>query len=346
VSLNEIIKEFLLEKGAIKVGFANKKTLAGGPPSIDLDYRLEGAKSAISFALPMNRDHIRLFLAKKDRSPHENDNIATNLKCRDLSWELATMLKSEGHLSKGCAANQKYRQEVENWQLHLHPDLSHRYMAARSGVGSFGWSGNVGIKDFGTAIMLGTAVTVAELEPTDPETREEQFCDQCKMCVSACATDMFDREKEESVTLGGKEFKYAFRNEILRCNLCCGGITGLSTSGKWSTWSPGRYELPLEQEKLIGVAMNASQGYMKRPPIPGGYVNVVNNARTYMTCGNCQIACWGNKNDTAENVKILHNSGCVIQNPDGEIRVYPAEEAAEKFEQLPVDHRAHYCQLN
>ena len=62
MSLNEIIKEFLLEKGAIKVGFANKETLAGGPPSIDLDYRLEGAKSAISFALPMNRDHIRLFL--------------------------------------------------------------------------------------------------------------------------------------------------------------------------------------------------------------------------------------------------------------------------------------------
>ncbi|MCP4714774.1 MAG: hypothetical protein GY868_06615, partial [Deltaproteobacteria bacterium] len=117
--LNGIIEEFLRERGAIKVGFANKETLAGGPPSIDLDYRMEGAKSAISFALPMNRDYIRLFLSKKDRSPHEEDNIATNFKCRDLSWELATMLKSEGHPSKGCAANQKYRQETEDWMLYL-----------------------------------------------------------------------------------------------------------------------------------------------------------------------------------------------------------------------------------
>jgi len=44
VSLNEIIKEFLLEEGAIKVGFSNKETLAGGPPSIDLDYRLDGVE--------------------------------------------------------------------------------------------------------------------------------------------------------------------------------------------------------------------------------------------------------------------------------------------------------------
>jgi epoxyqueuosine reductase QueG len=340
--LNVIIEEFLRERGAIKVGFANKETLAGGPPSIDLDYRLEEAKSAISFALPMNRDYIRLFLSKNDRGPHENDNLETNLKCQALSWELATMLKSEGYTSKGCAANQKYRQDVENWQLFLHPDISHRYMAVRSGVGSFGWSGNVGIKDFGTAIMLGSAVTVAELEPTDPEPEEEQFCDRCKLCVSACATDMFDRHKEDSVTLGGKEFKYSHRKEILRCNICCGGITGLSTSGKWSTWSPGRFDLPWKQEKLVEVAINAAMAYAKRPTVPGGFINIVDNQRTYMTCGNCQIVCWGNKKETAANVKLLHNSGCVIQYPDGQIQVYPPEEAAEKFQQLPPEHQALY----
>ena len=342
MSLNGIIEEFLMERGAIKVGFANKETLAGGPPSIDLDYRMEGAKSAISFALPMNRDHIRLFLSKQDRSAHEEDNIATNFRCRDLSWELATMLKGEGNLSKGCAANQKYRTDTDDWMLNLHPDLSHRYMAARSGVGSFGWSGNVGIKDFGAAIMLGTAVTAAELEPTDPEPEAEQFCDQCKMCLSACPTEMFDRDKADSITIGGEEFSYSYRKEIMRCNLCCGGITGLSTSGKWSSWSPGRYDLPWGRDKLIEIAMGASMAYGKRPTIPGGYINVVNNERTYMTCGNCQIVCFGNKKETAENVKILHNSGCVIQEQDGAIKVYPPEEAAEKFEQLPAEHQALY----
>ncbi len=136
MSLNELIKEFLLERGALKVGFASKETLLGGPPSTDLDYRLEEAKSAISFALPMNKEYIRLFLAKKDRTPHEIDNISTNERCRELSWELATWLKKEGHLSKGCAANQKYRMDDEMWPINLHPDISHRYMAVRSGVGS------------------------------------------------------------------------------------------------------------------------------------------------------------------------------------------------------------------
>jgi len=45
------------------------------------------------------------------------------------------------------------------------PILSHRYIAACSGVGSFGWSGNVGIKGYGTIVELGTVVTSAELNP-------------------------------------------------------------------------------------------------------------------------------------------------------------------------------------
>ncbi len=41
MSLEGIIESFLRERGAIKVGFANRETLAGGPPSIDLDYRMK-----------------------------------------------------------------------------------------------------------------------------------------------------------------------------------------------------------------------------------------------------------------------------------------------------------------
>ena len=50
-------------------------------------------------------------------------------------------------------------------------------------------------------------------------------------------------------------------------------------------------DLPLEQENLIEMAINASIAYAKRPAIPGGYINVVNNKRRYLTCGNCQIVC-------------------------------------------------------
>ena len=55
MSLEQLIEEFLLENGAIKVRFANRESLAGGPPSADLTYQLEGARSAVSFALPLDK---------------------------------------------------------------------------------------------------------------------------------------------------------------------------------------------------------------------------------------------------------------------------------------------------
>ena len=40
MDLNEEIESFLTNKGALSVGFANKDTLAGGPPSSDVTYKL------------------------------------------------------------------------------------------------------------------------------------------------------------------------------------------------------------------------------------------------------------------------------------------------------------------
>ena len=68
MSLSEDVKDFALSRGAITVGIATNETLKSGPPSIDLEYKLKGARSAISFALAFNKDYIRLFLGKKDRS--------------------------------------------------------------------------------------------------------------------------------------------------------------------------------------------------------------------------------------------------------------------------------------
>lgn len=46
-NLNQIVKEFTLNGGAVAVGIATTKSLAGGPPSTDLIYVLPDAKSAI-----------------------------------------------------------------------------------------------------------------------------------------------------------------------------------------------------------------------------------------------------------------------------------------------------------
>ena len=47
MSLSQDVKEFARSKGVIAVGIATIETLKGGPPSIELDYKLKGARSAI-----------------------------------------------------------------------------------------------------------------------------------------------------------------------------------------------------------------------------------------------------------------------------------------------------------
>ncbi len=346
VSLNGLVEEFLMERGAIRVGVATLETLAGGPPSTDLEYCLEGARSAVSFALPLDRNHIRSYLAKQDRLGHEKDNIDTNIRATNISWELAEMLKKEGYHSKGTKANLKYRTEIKDWQLYLHPDISHRYIAARSGVGSFGWSGNVGIKGYGTAVILDTTITAAELEPTEPIPEEESFCDMCKLCTSVCVPGMFDKKQEMKATIGGAGFSYAVRKNYLRCDFCCGGFTGLAKSGKWSTWSPGRIPVPDDHDELFKEFVRGVELYNKRPSMPPGGVEnhpALEGYTQHLTCGNCAIVCWGDLEQTRENVKLLHNSGCVLQKEDGELYALPYEEAKAAFESMDPERRKLYC---
>lgn len=343
MSLTAEIKDFALSHGAVAVGIATVETLKGGPPSIDLEYKLKGARSAVSFALPMNKEHIRSFLAKKDRTAHERDNLATNVRSTELSWQIAEFIKKHGFEARGTSSNLKYRKELPGWELTLPPDLSHRYLAVRSGVGSFGWSGNVGIKGFGTAIILGSCLTTAELEPTEPVPEEQAFCDKCKLCVSACAVEMFEKDKEVAVTLGGKTFSYAARRNILFCQFCCGGFTGLHKSKKWSTWSPGRFRVPDKNDELLRELLRAVSLYNQRPKMPGGYTHpAAGGIKQYMTCGNCQIVCFGDKKETAKNLKLLHNSGCVIQRPDGELFAVAPDEAEKIFKEMDDKHQRLY----
>lgn len=347
MSLNRPIEEFLKDNGAIKVGFANKETLRGGPPSTDLNYVFESAgvdaqaRSAVSFALPLDQDAIRLFIAKKERQPHETDNLRTLAKAAQLSNEVAELLRDEGYAALGTAANQKYREDVPLWHRFLPPDISHRYVAVASGVASFGWSGNVGLPGYGSTIILGTTVTSAELETTDPIPQEDGFCEwgksggrvHCKLCADSCVVEMFEKNDAEYVTLGGKTYAYSRRRNTNRCVFGCGGNTGLHPSGKWSTWSPGRYKLSEDPIKISRELKRSTMQRQEHPPVPGG------NA---ITCGMCQLICFGDKKENAKNYKLLSKSGCAVQEPDGTLVILSAEEAQEKLNAMPQEHSALY----
>ncbi len=340
--LTEEIQELPRSLGAIAVGIATRETLGGGPLSADLTFILPEARSAISFAIPLNKALIRPFLAKEDRLSHERDNFKTNMVASGIAAHLAKHLEQKGHPSVGLVANESYREEEGLGRLGMHPDLSHRYVAVRSGVGWFGLSGNVIVPGFGAPVILGSCVTAAELEPTEPLSPEENTCDGCRLCMASCCSGLMDPEEKASVTLGGQDFSYSRRRNYLRCEFVCGGMTGLHPSGKWSTWSPGRFNIPQKERAFRDAMIRGIKAYDRRPPMEGGAAHILMRSKLYLTCGNCQLLCWPDPEDRKENFRILTSSGTVIQKPDGPVQRVAPEEADTYVRGLNEETRSLY----
>ena len=218
----EHMTELLMTQGVSLVGVSTKETLAGGPPSTDLEYVLPGAKSAITFAVPFDQEKIELYLSKQDHAGHQSDNMHTNAYVSGLAAQGASFLDQKGHPSYGCCANAVYRQDTPNGMSDFLPDISHRYLAVRSGIGWFGFSGNVITKDYGAAVILGSVVTTVEMEPTDPLPPEDKYCDDCKLCLAACNSGLMEKTEQTTVTMGGIDFSYSKRKTYRRCDLVCG----------------------------------------------------------------------------------------------------------------------------
>ncbi len=64
--LSNLLIKMVVEYGACSAGISTIETLEGGPASTDLTYVLEGAKSALTFAIPLKQSTIEPYLMKKD----------------------------------------------------------------------------------------------------------------------------------------------------------------------------------------------------------------------------------------------------------------------------------------
>ncbi|MHA2184683.1 MAG: hypothetical protein ACXAAI_06740 [Promethearchaeota archaeon] len=320
-----------------------------------MTYLLPEAKTAICFAVPFDRSKIRPYLGKelpRGRFEHVIDNGDVYLKAYKFAQVASEFLEEKGFKSVPVVNNFKYREDVPNWRTKLPPLLSLRLVAARSGVGSIGWSGNILVKGYGAAVLLGALVTSAKLEPTDPIPVGESPCDKCKLCVQVCAYRMFDNIKEDSYTLGGYTFSFSKRNNVARCYAVCGGLSGLDKSKDWSTWSPGRtpfpetkdeadrtfahlFAHPVKNMRIKDEQGSYAESKIRDDPKVQGYITageIASNTFTdnfILTCGNCQLICWGDRDERTENCSILMNSGCVVTNKEGENIIVSSKEADE-----------------
>ena len=344
--LSRLTMDFVRENGAALAGIATVETLRGGPPSTDLSYVLEGARSAVTFAIPLKQDLIEPFLSKKDRLSHERDNILTNTLSSGVSLNLAKYLEQKGHPSAAVGVNNVYRPETPGGLFDMHPDLSHRYLAAASGLGWFGLSGNLITSEFGAAVILGTTVTTAELTPTPPKPAAESYCDGCRLCQASCASGLMDPQDETRVAMGGVEHAYSRRRTYLRCEFVCGGFTGLHPSGKWSTWSPGRFHIPDDDEAFRAAMIPGLKAYELWPEMAGGFRHVLMRRKLYLTCGHCQLLCHPDKAVRQSRYRLLTESGCVVQEADGSLTVTTADAARGRLADLTPERRSLYSNVS
>ena len=328
--LSQFVQDFVMNAGAVAVGIATTETLKGGPPSTDLTYVLPEAKSAIVFAVPMDQNAIESFLKKEDMAAANIDNRRVNMVASGLAYELSEFLNMKDIKSVPVAANAVYRKDTPNGVFDEKPTISHRYLAVRSGVGYFGLSGNVIMDPHGSAIILGSVVTTAELIPTDPLPPEENYCDDCKLCMASCASGLMSPDEETTVIMGGISFTYSKRRSYNRCEYVCGAFTGLHPSGKWSTWSPARFPIPEKDEEFMGALLKTIPAYRGRKRANYGlYHPLAPGSLLEFTCGHCQFVCHPDKAVRKARYKMITDSGVVIQEADGTLKAV-SPEAAEK----------------
>ncbi|MFH1138171.1 MAG: epoxyqueuosine reductase [Pseudomonadota bacterium] len=340
--LREILIDQARLNGASAVGVADLATLAGGPESADLTRSLDGAKSAITFALPLDHGAIRDYLAKKDRKSHEQNNIDVNALTGGVALNLAGFLEMKGFKARPAVPNNHYRTDTPLGALDMMPEISLRYLAVTSGLGWFGLSGNIVTPRDGAAVILGAVITTAGFKPTAPLPPEDNYCNQCRLCQASCLSGLMDRDRLAVVTLGGRDFTYSKRKSYLRCEYVCGGFTGLHPSGGWSTWSPGRFPVPGNDEEFLPVLLDAISRYKKQPRMEGGYYHVLSPSKMYITCGNCQLVCHPDLEERKARFRLLTEGGVVVQHQNGDLEALLPEEARRRLEAMDDERRACY----
>ncbi|MFO7962931.1 MAG: hypothetical protein R6U50_03330 [Desulfobacterales bacterium] len=346
--LTHTVMDLVRGAGGVAVGIAATETLRGGPPSTDLTYVLPEARSAVVFALPLDQNVIEPFLRKEDMAGMNMNNHRVNTMSGGIALELSEYLNMKGYGAVPLIANAVYRKDVPGGPISELPPISHRYLAARSGIGHFGLSGNIIMKPYGAAVILGSVVTTAELIPTDPLSPEENYCDECRLCMASCASGLMDGHEKTTVTMGDIEFHYAKRLSYNRCDYVCGGFAGLHPSGRWSTWSPARFAIPENDADFLPALIKAAPAYKSRPKQDFGcniYHPLVPGNRLEFTCGHCQFICHPEREIRQKRYEMIRDSGVMIQHEDGSLTAVSPEAARKHIAEMDPDTRALYEEL-
>ena len=332
MTLEDELKSLAIEKGSIRTGIARREIFSEAPPSADMQYLKPWANTVISFAVSTGTDWIEDYLGKVTRMVMRDHMYHVYHNLYRISTLMADRLKSEGFKAHAIIPNGLYRPdhtfEKEIPDHDIKPPLSLRYMAVGAGVGTFGWSGNVMVPGYGSNVYLGGVLTDAELQPNNP--MEETLCDKCLICARVCPVGFInDTPKEQvEVTIAGRKYAYNRKRGDLRCVIGCGGFTGLSKDGTWSSWSTGRTILPDENDRLpelFAALRDDPANIAAKRNITFGKLGVLDRPKENIktTCNHCITVCSGPLEVRKKWMNLLFNSGVVELDPEGREVVIP-----------------------
>ena len=236
MTLEREVKDFVRSLGVDLVGLAGPGRF-DGPPSLDPTYIMRGAKSIVSYAVPLDVQAVYDYLAKKTAIPHNIDQIRTNQRSMHIGLKLVKFLQEKGYRARSMSANIDYRRDPD--PLSFYPRFAHRYGAYVSGIAAPGISGNAFTKEYGTGAILNTVFTDAELESDpvlDPRFFYDTLCQHCMACKGSCPVKMFETDQEEYALINGELYPRGKKRDVDLCSVSCGGLHALSADKKYSSW--------------------------------------------------------------------------------------------------------------
>jgi len=169
-------------------------------------------------------------------------------------------------------------------------------------------------------VYLGGVLTDALLSPDS--LLEEKLCDHCRICTQVCPMGFIDPQEKTTVKIGGCEYVHNKKRGDYRCFIGCGGYTGISRDGKWSSWSTGKTALPDDDSLLPGVYARLRDdpaNIMAAKNTTFGSKGVLDRSleNTNPTCAHCSTVCSGPLELRRELMNLLFASGIVEKDKNG-----------------------------
>lgn len=350
--LEQHLKTLATERGAALVGLASRERLADAPRSGDPRYLLPSAQSMIAFGIPYSHAALTTFFEKTDWRAFNIEKKTMTRRLYEIGDGLVNFLQGEGFEAVAVEINNTYRPEPGVRDVTecvaMHPDFAHRYGAVAAGLGRLGWSGNVMTAQYGSALLLGTVLTSAMLEP-DP-VLEENPCDGCKMCAVTCPVGMMHATESVTVQVAGLRETIARKRTNKCCWIGCDGYHGLAPDGTWSNWSPYRITAPLPDDDSAVDALCTRLRKADPDASLDGF-NLYTDYRAahfdpdymfFSVCAHCANVCWPNRQDRFANRKRLARSGVVVLRVDGRRVAVPA---TQDIVEIPTSFHANVAML-